>query len=453
MKRALVAVAAGLIAVATLALPAAGETTPVARAWAVRIDLPGQPGALLLADVAAAAGAQPIASGAPLEIAGQAQPGRATATLQEPVDEVVFSEYDDPTASYSGDFGFANAEADPSSAQARAGLEASTGTGFALANELFTFEQQEQLLNQWSDLQAQIFEPLNQAAGTLAPVLGIAGLEAPMLEGISAVGLVNAMTSEGVSSTATASSSTGFSSARAHTTIRELNLFGGFVIIEQLSTEAISESVAGDDTREARATVGRLRIAGIEVVGDEDGLRVAGNSVLERTVIQGAFDTLLNALEQAGVTFRVVDTRARGDQRSAVALEITIASPQGPASISLGYAEASAPSVAAAGAAPGGATDAGTDVNDLPAFEPVVEPVGPLFADLPAGTPPGPEGGAQTIVTGPGIRRLPEGVAGALRTSYLLMIVGALAATAMIPTVLSRAPRARSKVLEEVSHP
>jgi hypothetical protein len=411
---------------------------PRARAWAMRIALATPVGEVIdLADASAESGAVPLGTGFPVSVGGDI-PVSATADLGRQDDKQVFHSYDDPTGSLSLEGGFAEAHVTQSATSASAGFATMAGSGFAMANELFTFEQQEELLGQWQDVMDGIFGPLNEQLDILAGPLGGLGLTLPRLEGISPAGLVDVGKARQVASSASTSSSPGFSSARADTTIADVKLFGGFIELHDVGAEAISESVAGDDTREATARIGSMSIAGIDVAADDEGFRVAGNQVLPRSVLQPALDLLLDGLAATGLRITVVDDAADGDLHEASALEVSLASPQGAMFISIAHAEASAASV-------GAPAEAVPPVTPHQDGEPPTQVLG--RGPLPGGvvepedlgsTPPGE---AAPRAAGPVFRRPGVAEARAMRTVYLLFIVAGVAGSIMIPSSIRRSRR------------
>jgi len=435
MKRAAILLAVALLAAAA---PQPGEAEePRARAWAVKVSVPVSGGAVELARTSSESGRQPVATAVPATVFGQ-QATSATADLGTPDAEDVLHTYEDPTGSMLLEAGFAEAHVTKATSSARAGFGSMSGSGFALASELFTFEQQEQTLNQWKSAMDAVFVPLNEQIDALSPLLGGAGLSLPRLEGIAPEGLIDVGRARQVASSAQTSSSPGFSSARADATLGEIRLFGGFIEARGVSAEAISESVAGADQRGATARIGSLFIAGIEVVADGDGFRVAGNDVITRTAVQPGMDLLLSSLADAGLTIRALDEAKAGDLREAAALEVQLDTPQGPLLISIAHAEASAASV---GALPPPAedpipprTDDGPEVSVLPDVVPrsggvTLEPAPPV---------PAPPGSTQPQATGPLYRRPGPAEARSMKTTYLLFMVGALALALGTPLMVRR---------------
>lgn len=434
-------------AIVAASLAAAGPIVatspePRAAAWAVHISIVSPAGNVLeAAKVSSEAGRSSRASGSPLMIAGQ-DPNGVSATPLDPDASKSIKDYDDPTGSSTFRAGFADAHATEASSQARAGFGSFNASGFAMANKLFTFDQQKQLLDQWQQTNDAIIGPLNESLAALDPLLSATGLKAPRLAGIPATGLIDVIKASQVSSTADTGSSPGFASARASTTIGDLRLFGGFIEAHSVSAEAVSESVSGDDTREATARIGSLSIAGINVVADSDGFRVVGNNLLPSDMLQPALDALLDALEPTGLTIKAVDHRSSGDLREATALEVSLASPQGAMVISIAHAEASAATVSAPVVnepAPPSRTAvlpplppaAGTDVTPVPSRAPA-----------PVGEPTAPA----SVSAGPLMRSYGAAAARSVRTMYLLVITGALIASIAAPSFLRRAPRSRARL-------
>jgi hypothetical protein len=336
-----------LFAAASPLARAADLTPPAARASVLDITLPAPAGGLIaVAQSAARGGDAPLSSASAVTVAGNA-PESVVATPQAPDAVKSVKDYVDPTSSLTLQTGFAEAHVAGAGATARAGFGAGSGSGFALANKFFTFDQQAQMLAEWQSVNDQIAGAINTALSPLAGALATAGISVPQVTGIPATGLVNVMTARNVASSSSASISPGYASARADATVAQLNLFDGFLQIDDVTAQAVSESVSGADTRTASVKYGRLFIAGIEVVLDGDHLAVAGNSVLDRAVVQPVLDTVLGALSTLGIRIHAGDAVADGVTRSVSALSVDVASPGGPVHLAIGYASASAPTVPA----------------------------------------------------------------------------------------------------------
>lgn len=457
--------------------PAAGEG---AAAWVLRLDTPAGP-ALHLADTTARLGPAAGAEAAPVVVAGTV-PVRATADPAHPDEKVVATplHWADPSGSLTLEGAVAEAQASSRSATARAGFGTAGGTGFALADKLFTWEQQERLLAQVAALDAAVFDPLNARLAALTPVLAAAGLKPPHFEALSPIGLVD--TGRGTLAAASAEVASGgsFTSGRAEASLDQIRLLGGFIDARRLSVEAVSERSAESTNRRHGVWIGQLSVAGVAVVADGDDIRVAGNDVASRTLVQPALDLLLDALAEHGVELQVGAARELPGGSEASALQLSVTAPAGRFAISLAAARAEAPPVtpAAAPGGRGGLPSAGT--SDAPvATGPLPPPVAsnhdrprggttPLAApSLPesdepadrsgfaeveesAAAPAAPPDDAGTAVAGPEAHR-PLGAfttARSLRAVYLLLIVagiaGALALPALVVPVTGRpAPRRR----------
>ncbi len=417
-----------------------------ARAWAIKVAFAAKGGQVVeVAAASAEGGENPSATAAPLT-AGSESPLRATATPERPDSVTTPLSATDPTASGTVEGAFAEAHVAGDTANARTGLGNLSGSGFSIANRLFTWEQQEQLMSSWIQTNKAIFDPLNAQMEALAPLLAPLGLKPPHFEPMAGLGFIDVMRGGLVSSTAEASSSPGFSSARASTALGQVRLFGGFVEGKNIMAEAVSESAAGAENRSARATAASLRVAGVDVAVEGGKLRVAGNDLASRSVLQPALDTLLATLAQAGLRVRAGETRADGDLREASLLELELVTPEGNLLISLAHAEASAATVGFVEAAAGAEREASPPTETLQeeagsaslSASPVQEPPGTALASVEPSAPAGVSGGRgsrRALRPGLGIS-----AARALRTTYLLLVVlGGMLAAGILP-MLARVP-------------
>jgi hypothetical protein len=434
----LIAAALSLIA----AVPRSSTARPAAygAAWAVWISTPVSD-VISLATASAQTGSTARAGGAPVAVAG-ASPKRADAVLSHPDAAVAPLDWADPTGSMTIKGGFAQAHAATDSASAKSGLSTSSGSGFAMADKLLSPDRQTQLLGTWADTMNAVFTPINDALSRLGPALALAGLEVPHLTPPAPDGFLDIALADQVASSVDVSSAPGIASSRAQTAIADVRLLAGFIEARGVKTTAVSESVDGADTREATATIGSLKIAGVEVVADGDGFRVARNTLLARTTVQPALDLLMSTLTRAGVTLRVAGSRSDGTLREASALELGIDSPRGPFVISIAHAEAAAPVVeplALPSASPA-VVPPSKPAPSLPVALPPVSSTVPGISTTPGGTLARPYAGPVTWRPSPAVAR-------ALRTSYLLLIVGALLGALVLPmlgrSAARRAPAAR----------
>ncbi|MEX2557736.1 MAG: choice-of-anchor P family protein [Actinomycetota bacterium] len=417
-----------LVAAAPTTSPQRADT--YAAAWAVWITTPASD-VIRLAAASAETGSAAHAGGAPVGVGGTS-PQRADATPAETDQVVAPLDWADPTESMTIRGGFAEAHASSDTASARAGLSTASGSGFAMANQLLSEEQQTQLLTTWADTMAAVFAPINAALERLGPALALAGLVVPHLDPPPSEGFLDVALVNQVSTAVDVSSAPGIASARAETALAAVRLLAGFIEVQEVKATAVSEAVDGAETRRATATLGSLRIAGVEVVADTDGFRVARSDIVARTVLQPAIDLLVSTMARTGVTLRVAETRSAGTLREASALELEIASPEGLFSISIAHAESAAPVFIPPG--------------DAPTTGPATSPAQPPAPLVPVTTPPIAPGRAATIPSlapstlaepyaGPVTWRPSRADARALRTTYLLLIVGALLGALALPMI------------------
>lgn len=427
----------------------AGVAAPArAHSWVAKIvarQASGEQHVLSIAEVGSAGGEKPVASGAPLTVGGES-PFYASADSQHPDSVATPWTWNDSTGSGSAEGGFAEAHVVGDSAQVRAGLGSAAGSGFAVSSMTMSWEQQEELMNNWITTMDAIFIPLNAQMKAIEPALAPLGIIPPHFEQMAALGWVDVFKMRQVASNSETASSTEFSSARSTASIDELSMFSGFIQARGISTDAFSQSAAGSDERHATSTIRLLKIAGVPVVADSTGFRVARNDQASRTLLQPGLDVLMGALESAGVTLRVADARGEGDLRQAAALQLDITSPQGSLSFSFGYAEASAKSVGAAvweDPDPKTPIDLGGDtiIDPVDTFDPVSDfDSGPVFDPGSGATPPASQGNQSTrrYFQRPAV--LPMEAVRSLRTSYLLLfVVGGLLGATLVP-LLARAP-------------
>jgi hypothetical protein len=451
---------------------AAGTVPAEASAWLVRVETPHGL-SLRLGDTAARAGDAPAADATPAAL-GDAAPVRAVADPARPDAKVTATplQWTDPSGSMTMEGAFAEAQAAPTGATARAGFGTASGTGYPVANALFSWEQQEHLLGEVQALDDAVFVPLNARMAALAPVLGAAGLAVPRFEGVTPLGLVDVGRQRMAAASAEAAAADGFASSRAEATLDGVRLLGGFVDARALSAEAVSEGDAEAPERQARTWIGALTVAGVPVVAEGGRLRAAGNDVVSRTVVQPALDLLIDALRRQGVELRVGDARGDATSRAVAALEVRIATAGGAWTISVVQARAAAAGV--------GATSPASDA--VPAPSPTAIPAPPagsaagrdgLATPVPPAADTGPEPAADAAATAFGAgtggdrwdeaspatqqavvppsggavvrpvggRRFPAAVSRSVQAVYLLLVVAGVGGALVLPALVAPAPR------------
>ena len=445
----------------------AGSGIHGAAAWVLRIDTPAG-SALRLADAAAWAGGAPGADAAPA-VAGDVAPVRATADPARPDERVTAGplHWSDPSGSVTLEGGFAEAQAAPAAATARAGFGSAGGTGFPVANRLFTWEQQERLLAQMSAFNDAVFPPLNARIAALRPILDGAGVDAPRFEPVSPVGLVDIGRGRMASASAEVADSVEFAAGRAEVSVDRVRLLGGFVDAAGVSAEAVSERGASGVERRAGVWYAGLTVAGVPVVADDGRIRVAGNDLAKRAVVQPALDLLLTTLREGGVDLRAGEVRETPDGSRIAALELAVTAPSGQVIVSLAGAQvappppgtpppaddhrtstapppgvgAPSPSAGVAevapaipdmpgdGGAPAGPYASGTAASaDLD----VAPPAGSGAISSAGGSPP--TSAAPRRAAGRGLQ--PATTARSLRAVYLLLLVAAAAAAVTLPALI-----------------
>ena len=343
-----VALAVVLVAGATTAWASApAVATPAvvpvgARAWLLKVVLPNG-GVLRVGDVDVRTGDDPASRATPFATAGAGPfdavagpPGadRATNSVRT---------WTDSTGSVTVQGGFADVHASPGSSSARAGLLSVTGTGYPLASQLMTWDQQKQVGDQVLALDAAVFDPLNERLASLRPVFAAAGLQVPQFEKLDPLGMVDVGAGQLAAATADVAASPGIASARADAALAHARLLAGFVELSSMSVDAVSESSGDAVVQDAHARVGGMKIAGVAVAVRDGAVHVAGTDVFSRTVVQPALDLLLTRLRESGITLHAAETAGEGRWRAAVGFEVRIASPAGETVISVARAEASPP--------------------------------------------------------------------------------------------------------------
>jgi hypothetical protein len=451
--------------VAGLALVSPGGATagptvaaPEAAAWLVHVETPTGL-TVRLGEAVARSGDNARAEATPAAV-GDAAPIRAVADPSRPDEKVVSTplNWTDPSGSMTLAAAFAEAQAAPASATSRAGFGTASGTGYPVAS-LFSWEQQERFLAQLQALNQAVFGPLNARMAALAPALAAAGVAAPHFEPMGPLALVDAGGQRMAAASAEVAASEGFASARAEATLEGVRILGGFVEARAVSAEAVSESAGGGEDRRARAWVGSLTVAGVPVVAEGSGIRVAGNDLFSRGVVQPALDLLLDSLRNQGVELRAAEARGDGPGREVAGLEVRMATPQGRWTVSVAGARATAPAQALPPAPPTlAALPAHAPAADkLPAVVDSAPPPAAVPASVPslswgADEPEGPEAVsdeaafAQPMSPGTAGRpvlgaRLPRAVARSLRAVFLLLAVAGAAGALVLPALMSPVAR------------
>lgn len=452
-----------LAAVLALALvtaapaPAPPDLRAEARAWALWVHLPGQE-VVEVATADAVLGAGPIAAAAPVAVAGDAPRGvRADADTPTASDEL--GSWLDPTASMSLQGAGMEARASANAASARVSAATGAGSGFALADELLTWEQQEQLLGAWGEANAALFEVANEVLAPLGPVLAPRQLRLPELEPMAPLGFVDVAGVEQMAARADTVTSPGFASATASSDAARIRLFGGFVELDDVRTSVVVEQTANGRVARPTVSIGRVLIAGLEVELSEEGLAVAYNDLLSRTALQPVLDDIVEQLATVGIRIDVAASRDLDGRLQASALQFEVATPDGMAVVSVGHAEAAVvpvvpveppaepstptPTPAATTSHPGPAAG---QVGSAP---PPRAQVGPVPPEPPARVADPPLAAAEPAAdpSTTGALRLaapPPEAARALGLAYMVAAVGALAGlTTLLALVGARTPARR----------
>lgn len=459
--------------VSAASAPASGAQAPSAAAWVVDAALLSGRHLVQLAEVSARSGAVPSASATPLTLDGQG-PVNVQATKEHPQTSAAQVDWKDPTGSLTMQGGYGTANVEETSTAARAGIAAASGSSFAMAAKMLTWDQQQQLTGAVASLNDALVDPLNQTLQALAPVLSTLGLAVPLIQKMSPLAVINVGSGEVVTASASTAYSPGFSAAHAVATVSSIQLLDGFIEIDGLKVTAGSENASDTPTRTAEATLGQVRIAGLPVKVGEKGLEILTNNVLARTLLQPVLDQVLQILRTLGINLRIAETSAHGDAQEATALALDVPTPAGVLALSVGHAEAGAPppppvpssgssspatgrpgTTAAALPAPvhtslpAAVLPAGGDASPaLPAVPAVEVPSTTAAAAAPdasgAGTPP--DALAQRDVPSWLGVTLPAGAAKALGGVFLLLLLGGLGMAlvpAMILAPVNRRPAGR----------
>lgn len=427
--------------------PAGARTTaatPGAAAWVVRLELAGAP-LVELGRTTVDASTGDVRATA-LSVGGQGPPA-ALASRTAPEARTALVDWTDDTGGLTVTGSYAEARSSDHRWSARAGLGQSTGTGFPLASMLLTWDQQTQFLTAVQAFNDAVTPVVDRSFGAVAPLLALLGLPVPHFSPIAPAGFIDAGGGRAAGSTAEAVTTPGYASARADAVAGSLELFGGFVAVEAVSSEATVERGAADQTF-ARSTVTGVEIAGIPVTVDTTGIRVAGGGPFA-ALLTPVFDGLLGQLAAAGVTIRAAASPADAPccSATAIGLEVTFAAPGGPLVASIGGAEATAPdplprvvATAApappAAAAPSGAAEVMSAPAATRAATPAPEPAPTTAAAAPAIQPARPKVG---VIAGLG-----ADVVRSLRTTYLILAGAGIAGAGLFAIAGPTRP-ARSK--------
>jgi hypothetical protein len=428
---------------ARVAATSATPTAPGAAAWVVRIELGGT--TILEIGRTSVDTSTRAATATALAVNGQGPPAAmAGPTTPEATASVV--DWTDDTGSLTVTGGYADAASAGQRWSAHAGLGQSTGTGIAMASRLLTWDQQTQLLDAVQSFNDTVTPLVGQAVGAVAPLLQVLGLPVPQFSPIAPAGLIDVGGGRLAGSAAEAATAPGFATARADAAAGGLELFGRFVTVDAVSSEATVERGAADQSA-ARSWLSGVQIAGVPVTVDGAGIRVAGGGPLE-ALLTPVLDGLLGQLAAAGITVRTAATPVGTAccSASAVALEVVADVPGGPLLVSIGGAEATAPEPLprpAIAPAPSPTVPATTNEPPVVGHETTAAPR-PALAPAPAPARPAtPQPAAARSRIGM-IADLGDDVAHALRIAYLLLVGGGAAATAFF-TIAGPARPARPK--------
>jgi hypothetical protein len=449
----------------------AAPAEPVANSWAVSVVLASAGQVMQIGQAHASSGSPENATATAFMAGGQGT-GQVVADATHPSVTKDFRSFTDPAfpvcvppipqatlnngvCDPGGNFavrgGFATAESGGGTSDAQAGIANGNGNGFAFASKNFSFAQQAQLLNaiqqiddtltQGGDVGGQLPAPLPGLNPLIDQLNGATGiLQLPHLSGPPPAGLIDIADTGSVSSTAATSSAPGFVTAKSTSSLGDVKLIGGFIELHNVMATADSESNSGTDSRSAKATVGSISIAGLNMVADSDGLHFASNDLLARAAVQPSVDMLMSSLKQSGLTMTFAQTKALGDLQEATAFELNWVTAGGLIHMSIGHADAAAQSV-------------GAPVIEVPGIPPIIGPPGIVTPPVPGSiippviTPP-------TTVTTPGsgssgfeYRRPGRDVARALWTVYLIFLTAGFIASLMYPMFIKRAPYRRRRPL------
>lgn len=442
---------------------AAPPGQPTAAAWLVDVTVTsGTTSGVQVAAARAQSGTAAHAWGAPLTVNGTSYQ-EAGATDAKPQDAKAAVDYTDQTGSLTLTGGYTKAVVGGGSAEVRTGFGSASGSGFAMASKLLTWDQQKRLMDQFTALNDAVFDPLNARLQALAPVFAAAGLTAPHLTKMTALAAINLGSGDISAASVSTASGPGLSAAKAAVTLTGVQLLDGFIRLADIQAKADSESVGGEDERSASVRIGSVSVAGVDVTIDDGGFHLVGNTPVQKATIQPTLDQLYTTLKEHGVTLAVDETEAVGDLRQATAFRLSVASPQGTLSLTLGHVEASAatvggvlPAVPGGSAPPEAGRGAGAGGGGVPTGAgagPGAAPIADVTVPVPGASPPATGGGGQAVVAGrhgvpPWLGATPPAAVGrALGTVFLLLLVAGLG-MALIPILLMRVrPTARRQPL------
>ena len=471
IHRFLAVVFAGLLVAGASSAPAGSAATtnaePQAAAWAISLVLGSAGQVMQVGQTQASSGSRPNATATAFMAGGQGT-GQVVADAAHPSVSKNFQSFVDPNIPVclppipgqldhglcdpGGNFaitgGFANAQTGGDTSSANAGIANGNGNGFAFASKNFSFDQQTQVLNaiqQLDDVLSNgtnglpgvntLIDQLNAATGTLPKL--------PHLTGPPPAGLIDLADTGALSSNSQTSSSPGFISATSSSSLGDVKLIGGFIELHNVKAEADSESNSGTDSRSSKATIGSMSIAGLNVVGDSDGLHLASNDLVTRAAVQPALDNLMSALKSSGLTITVAATKALGDLREATAFELNWVTPGGLVHISVGHAEATAQTAILPVTVP-------PVISGNSGPPPVIPPAPAPGINVPGVNnpgqlyPPTSNGGSSSNFF---YRRPGRDVARALHTVYLIFLVAGLIGSLLYPMIVKRAPALRRRPL------
>ena len=477
---------AGLIAVAAphpgpaVAAPAA-SAEPIATSWAISVALGSAGQVMQIGRAQASSGSQPNATATAFMAGGQGT-GQVVADAAHPSVTKDFQSFTDPAfpecvpplpqappplppsplsnglCDTGGNFairgGFATAQTGGGTSNAQSGIANGNGNGFAFASKNFSFEQQSQVLNAIQSIDDQLAQGGNLGGALPAPLPGLNPLidqlngatgtlpKLPHLSGPPPAGLIDIVDTGAVSSTAQTSSAPGFVSATSTSSLGDVKLLGGFIELHNVKATADSESNSGTDSRTAKATVGSISIAGLDLVADSDGLHFASNDLLTRAALQPSVDMLMSTLQKARLTITFAQTRGLGDLQEATAFELSWITSGGLVDISIGHADASAQSIGApiiplTPPIPGGFPP--------PAIVPPSAPGGSIVTPGSPGTLVNPPAGTPSSTFE--YRRPGRDVARALHTVFLIFLVGGLIGSLLYPMFVKNARLVRRRPL------
>jgi hypothetical protein len=320
--------------------PSAGSPAPGAAAWVLLVELDDTP--IVEVGSTSVSPADGTARAVSMAVTGSGPPS-AAASAAQPHSKASLADWTDDTGSLTVQGGYAESTVGDRRWIAHAGLGRSTGTGIAMASALLTWDQQTQLLGAVQAFNDQITPLVSQTLAALAPVLALLGVPVPQFSPVAPAGLIDVGAGRVGGSTAEAATAPGFATARADAALGGVKLFGGFVTVDAVSSEATVERGTTSQSS-ARSWLSGVQVAGIPVSVDATGLHVAGGGPAA-ALLTPVFDGLLGQLATLGITVRTTTDPVGAEccEVSVVGLEVAFASPAGDLTISLGGAQATAP--------------------------------------------------------------------------------------------------------------